>query len=522
MLLSRIEIHGFKSFADRTEFELDRGVTCLVGPNGCGKSNVVDAVKWALGEQRPTALRGDSMGDVVFKGNGSRPAMGFAEVTLVFDNANGGLAIETSEVAISRRLFRSGESEYLINRQPCRLKDVRELLVDTGLGQNAYAVLEQGRIDAVLAANPAERRSVFEEAAGIQRFRLRKREAARKLERVDQNLLRVADLIDELEKRVRSLKIQAGRARSYIALSDRLTALKTMVFLSTAADMAERAAGLQDELDEARRRDGASEAALGPAARAVEEADAEALVIRDAIARDRNRRVEVRAEHDNCATRRAALEQREAESRQAAQERGRQAAELEAEAAARASEARRLAEDEARLRAELARAEALAAERRAALERARAAAAAREAFLARLDADIVDLAEEELRLSNALASLESRTRGLRGARERLVRREAELAGLLEAVRLEAARVEGSLARLGGEARERAESIAAARAELADRIERGAETARRLAAVQASAARKESRKETLDGVIEKMEGVDEGSRALVRAARGDGA
>ncbi len=518
MLLKRIEIHGFKSFAEKTEFEMGEGVTCLVGPNGCGKSNVVDAVKWALGEQRPTALRGDSMGDVIFKGNGRRPPMGFAEVSLVFDNAAGELPVDVTEVAITRRLYRDGESEYLINRRPCRLKDVRELFFDTGLGQNAYAVLEQGRIDAILRANPVDRRSIFEEAAGIQRFRARKREAARKLEKVDQNLLRVADVIEELERRVRSLRIQAGRARSYVELSDRLTELKTVQFLCAGAEMEVRVEALRKDLDAARELDRASDQDLEAATRLVEAVDAETEVSRESIARLRNRKVELRGEIETAETRRAALEERDREAREAAAERGARGAELAREIDERRGIVESLGRQIEEESVGLASAEIEVTARRQALAAEQADAERGASEVERLEREILRQNEVELASSNALASLASHARGLQTSRERLVRREAELAGLVERVRDEARTVLVERTRLDEEAREKTESIADAIARLEERREREQEIRRRLGEVRASVAAKASRRETLDDVIEKMEGVDEGSRALVRAAR----
>jgi chromosome segregation protein len=335
MLLKKIEIHGFKSFADKTEFELGRGVTCLVGPNGCGKSNVVDALRWALGEQRPSALRGEEMGDVVFKGNGGRAPMGFAEVTLVFDNELGQLPIETPEVAVTRKLYRSGESEYQINRQVVRLRDVRELFYDTGLGHNAYAVMEQGKIDGVLRASPVERRAIFEEAAGIQKFRARKREAERKLEKVDQNLLRVTDLVSELESRVRSLRIQAGRARSYVQLTGRLTELKTVQFLCAGADLQSRQSGLGDRLAAARSGDQAAADELAAATARVEAVEIDVARQKDELAEVRTRQAEARAQLEADQARLTALRQRESESRHAAAERGEQAERLAIESSAR-------------------------------------------------------------------------------------------------------------------------------------------------------------------------------------------
>jgi chromosome segregation protein len=220
MRLKRLELFGFKSFADRTVLEFPHAVTGVVGPNGCGKSNVVDAIRWVLGETRPTSMRGGEMTDVIFKGSTSRPALGLAEVTLVLDNTCQSIPAHGAEVAVTRRVFRSGEGEYEIDGSKVRLKDVKDLLFDTGLGSRGYSVLEQGRIDAVLSANPLDRRTIFEEAAGVSRFRQRRKETEARLKRVDQDLERIDDVVGELETRVRSLKLQAGKARSYVELRD--------------------------------------------------------------------------------------------------------------------------------------------------------------------------------------------------------------------------------------------------------------------------------------------------------------
>ncbi len=231
MKLKFIELFGFKSFAERVRFDLDRGVTAIVGPNGCGKSNVVDAVKWVLGEQRARSLRGNEMTDVIFNGSERRPPMDMAEVKLVFDNAERVLPVDRDEVAIGRRLFRSGESEYLIDGQNVRLKDLRELFMGTGLGPGGYSFMEQGKIDSVLASNPTDRRKVFEEAAGISRFRARRHETELKLDRVDDNLTRLADIVEELTRQENSLKRQAGKARRYREYSQRAAELQAQVAL---------------------------------------------------------------------------------------------------------------------------------------------------------------------------------------------------------------------------------------------------------------------------------------------------
>ncbi|MFH1417718.1 MAG: chromosome segregation protein SMC [Planctomycetota bacterium] len=249
MILKTLTATGFKSFADKTEFQFEPGITCIVGPNGCGKSNVVDAVKWVLGEQSAKSLRGKQMLDVIFNGSGTRKSSGLAQVDLAFDNSDGCLPVDQAEVVVSRRLYRSGESEYLLNKQVCRLKDVRELFLDTGIGVDAYSVIEQGRVDVLLQANPADRRMIFEEAAGISKYKVRKKEAQRRLERVDQNLLRVQDIVEEVEKRLRSVKLAAGKARNYQAYSQRLRELRSTYALSEYHRLRVSRDGTQGEVD---------------------------------------------------------------------------------------------------------------------------------------------------------------------------------------------------------------------------------------------------------------------------------
>lgn len=228
MRLRKLIATGFKSFADPTEFDFDAGVTCIVGPNGCGKSNVIDAIKWALGEQSAKNLRGRGMLDVIFNGTSGRKQASYCEVTLIFDNADRRLPINAEEVQIGRRLYRTGESEYLINKSAARLRDIRDLFFDTGVGRTGYSIIEQGRISQFVDASSRDRRIMFEEAAGISRYKVRIAEAGRKLASVELNLERVRDVVDELERRLRSVKIQAGKARNYQELSARLRGLRTL------------------------------------------------------------------------------------------------------------------------------------------------------------------------------------------------------------------------------------------------------------------------------------------------------
>jgi chromosome segregation protein len=230
MRLQKIVLDGFKSFADKTEFHFDSPITAIVGPNGCGKSNVVDAVKWVLGEQSVKSLRSGQMADVIFGGSSTRKPLGAAEVSLFVSNPGSDgarqLPIDAEEVQITRKIYKSGESEYRINNKLCRLRDIRELFMDTGVGTKAYSILEQGQVDQVVSASKLDRRAIFEEAAGISKYKAHKVEALRKVERTEQNLLRLADILGEVEKRLRSVKLQAGKARSYLQYTQRLKELQ--------------------------------------------------------------------------------------------------------------------------------------------------------------------------------------------------------------------------------------------------------------------------------------------------------
>ena len=231
MYLKSIEVHGFKSFANKILFQFHNGITGIVGPNGSGKSNVADAVRWVLGEQRIKQLRGATMQDVIFSGTELRKPLGYAYVAITLDNSDHQLAIDYDEVTVARRLYRSGESEYLINGTPCRLKDVNELFYDTGIGKEGYSIIGQGQIDKILSGRPEERRELFDEAAGIVKFKRRKDASVKKLESEQQNLVRVNDILSELEKQVEPLGKQAEKARVYLKHRETLKALDVNVFL---------------------------------------------------------------------------------------------------------------------------------------------------------------------------------------------------------------------------------------------------------------------------------------------------
>jgi chromosome segregation protein len=227
MHLQSLELFGFKSFADKTIFNFHEGITAVVGPNGCGKSNVLDAVRWALGEQSAKSLRGDEMADVIFNGTETRRPVGFAEVSVTFTDCAQELGVDWHEVRATRRVYRDGNSEYFLNKTPCRLRDIQSLFADTGIARTAYSMMEQGRIDMILSSRPEDRRAVFEEAAGITKYKTQKREALRKLEATEANLLRIGDVIKEVKRQIGSLQRQAGKARRYQALHADLRVLET-------------------------------------------------------------------------------------------------------------------------------------------------------------------------------------------------------------------------------------------------------------------------------------------------------
>ena len=231
MYLKSIEIHGFKSFANKIVFDFHNGITGIVGPNGSGKSNVADAVRWVLGEQSAKQLRSASMQDVIFAGTENRKPLSYAYVAITLDNADHQLAVDYSEVTVARRVYRSGESEYLINGNPCRLKDVSELFYDTGIGKEGYSIIGQGQIERILSGKPEERRELFDEAAGIVKYKRRKVTAQKKLESERENLVRVNDILTELERQVGPLEKQSETARIYLKKKEELKTLDVNMFL---------------------------------------------------------------------------------------------------------------------------------------------------------------------------------------------------------------------------------------------------------------------------------------------------
>lgn len=232
MILKKVELQGFKSFATRTVLEFNKGITAIVGPNGSGKSNIADAIRWVLGSQSSRQLRGGSMSDMIFSGTQYRRPVGFAEVSLFFDNKDKHLAVDFEDVKITRRLYRSGESEYSVNDKSCRLKDIQMMFFDTGVGKEGYSIIGQNEIKDIVDSNSLERRGIFEEAAGIMKYKQKKLEALRKLTNTEENLVRITDIINEIENQLEPLRIQAEKAKEYLRVYEILKVNEVGLYLN--------------------------------------------------------------------------------------------------------------------------------------------------------------------------------------------------------------------------------------------------------------------------------------------------
>src|SRR2546426_2463822 len=477
MRIKQIELNGFKSFMERTVLELPAGVTAVVGPNGCGKSNIVDAIRWVLGEQSPRHLRGEAMEDVIFTGNTENGPLGMAEVALLLEReeadfarggepdaegegAADGLPPElatASEILVSRRYFRSGESEYFINRAPCRLKDITELFLGTGVGTKAYAIIEQGRVDQLVNAKPEELRLFIEEAAGTTRFRSRKVAAERKMERTRENLLRVQDILRELERQMASLERQARRAEEYHRIKQelreldlRVMAVRQRSWSAEVAALSERLAALQAEeaasAEAIRQRRGASDEAH--AARATNEERLRA--VEGELTAERLAAADAQARSEGLAERGRELAARAAESGSEAERIAMRLAELARETAALRAEGDRLG-------AELPEAEAACAEAEGHLEALAHAGAPLERAVEEGKDALLDALAEEARLRNLAEALRQRRDDLDGRRRRLEDEQRALGERLhanarasEAARAAIGRLEGERARLMAE------------------------------------------------------------------------
>ena len=515
MYLRRLELLGFKSFALKTELNFPHGVAAVVGPNGCGKSNVLDAIRWALGEQSAKALRGGEMADVIFNGADSRQPLGMAEVTLTFADCEAQLGTAFNEVAITRRVYRDGRGEYLLNKTACRLRDIHELFMDTGVGRSSYSIMEQGRIDLILSSRPEDRRAVFEEAAGITKYKSQRKEATRKLEQTDGNLTRLTDVVTEVKRQLNSLQRQAGKARRHRALTTDLRLLDTHLAHDLHQRLEHDLAAAKEDLSRLRSAQAhaedevnAGEQSLAAARTALERLAARFQEARTTAqeCRDRLRAAESRQEfnRERAAESRTLRERYEgevagAEERLRAQEEELHAAEEETRQIATllAAGQERQREQEGVVRD--ARAKRVAAE--AALQQAQQAAAEGERRLGQQRAELANLTQQaqagdvrrEL-LAGELARLEP-TRA--GANERMAEARAETAASQTA--LEARRADVRAAE---------EAVTASQKELA-----AAEQT--LAAALKVQAGRTSRLEVLRGLNEAGAGFSAGTQAVLR-------
>src|SRR5277367_2675157 len=294
MYLKSLNVVGFKSIADRTTLEFHPGVTAIVGPNGCGKSNVLDSIRWVLGEQSAKALRGGEMKDVIFSGTDARPPLGMAEVSLTFGDCEQDLGVAYNEVTITRRVFRDGASEYELNKVPCRLRDIHGLFMDTGIGRTAYSIMEQGKIDSILSSRPEDRRAIFEEAAGITKYKSQKKEALRKLENTEANLIRLTDIIREVKRQIGSLQRQAGKARRYQASFEELGKLESRFARHQFDLFSGTIATLQVEVDGAREKQEEIDAGVARQEEKVSAARSELAVVEAELLRLREEQSKLR------------------------------------------------------------------------------------------------------------------------------------------------------------------------------------------------------------------------------------
>ena len=515
MFLQSLEMIGFKSFALRTTLTFHRGVTAVVGPNGCGKSNVLDAIRWVLGEQSAKALRGGEMADVIFGGTDSRQPLGMAEVSLTFADCEKELGVDWNEVRVTRRVHRDGRSEYFLNKSPCRLKDIHELFMDTGVGRSAYSIMEQGKIDLILSSRPEDRRTIFEEAAGITKYKAQKKEALRKLEYTEANLLRVQDIIKEVRRQIGSLQRQAAKARRYQGFMEDLRTLDTHLSHQNYLAQRQELAQMREELlgvEEARTAHesemGDQEAGLTRLRAEVAERDLGISGLRESVQ-------ELRNQIFSAENRMATNAERVTEGRELIE---RHRADVAAAEEKIATQQTQIAETDQQIEAMVAAITSRESELAAREERVRSARAARE----EAEQTISGLAHEVARFEARLGTLRGEIATAAGRREsgetrlRLLQGESEAASgaLAEAT----TRIEDILRRRAGavsalEETKSALGAAVSAHEAAQKRRQESEYA--LNGASKDAAATESRLEVLRQLQQQGEGMGEGTQALLR-------
>ena len=519
MRLKKLIIHGFKSFADRVEISFDGGITGVVGPNGCGKSNIADAVRWVLGEQSAKTLRGAKMEDVIFNGTEKRRRLAFCEVTLVFDNSDKSLPVDFVEVAVTRRVYRSGEGEYKINGTACRLRDIVDLFRDTGVGKDGYSLIGQGRIDEILSQKSEDRRQVFEEAAGIVKYKARKLEAQRRMEHTRDNLSRVEDILAELESRVEPLRAQSEAAREYLALRDELKVLDLNAFLmrteryeTRIRELKETVQALGESILQANAQLETSGAARDEAQRRLEALETEAAEKRDEVQRlireveagegavrvTRERILSATRERDRITAERAAAK----EGREGIQNR---LAKMRAFLDGETQEVRAEEERQAVREAELAQGEARLADMESRAEREK------QQIIQAMNC-LGDVRSQRARLSAMQVALEERLGGMESDR---AREQAGVDSLSEQLREARERLDAEQARQ----REISDNLGALSEKLQRAGERAAQAYERLGAMQSERQQRDSRLKLLREMQRDYEGYNNSvKQVLMQACR----
>jgi chromosome segregation protein len=512
MRLDRILIHGFKSFAEKTELHVFPGVTCIVGPNGCGKSNVADAVRWALGEQSPKMLRGQRMEDVIFHGSASRKSLGMAEVALVFSN-DGRLQVPWSEVAVARRLYRTGESEYLLNGSACRLRDIQDLFAGTGVNPKAYALMDQERLNHVLTAKPWERRIFIEEAAGIARYKQQRAETQGKLDATRQNLQRLRDVMEEVRRQLSSIERQARKAQQYKALQAEQQSLELLLLAADFAALAAQAEALEQETGQLRRAEEVRRARISSLtgrqallAAAIQDTEYRLGDLRQSVQKIQGEAERLLERREQMGVQIRDLMEEDARLAEEAQGLGERQAALSAE-----REDKVRARDEARGR--LAEMEAQAQALEAELEACRGELARRRERLDALRLEQIRVANERAEFSRAAAELRERGSGLARTLERLAAERAAAAS-------EAERLAGSRQRLEAAHRQAGAQLSLLTTELGEIEAQRTELERRrvraqeeLAELRVALVARQSALEALERLEREREGYGAGVRAI---------
>lgn len=523
MRLKSLELIGFKSFSERTVLQFMPGITAIVGPNGCGKSNIVDALRWVMGEQSARHLRGQQMEDVIFSGSESLPATGMAEVSLLLDNEDGRGPAEYGhlpEIMITRRLFRSGESEYLINRVPCRLKDIHELFLGTGVGNKAYSIVEQGRVEEIVNAKPEERRFLIEEAAGTSKYRDRKSAAERKLERTQQNLLRVNDILREIERQIRNTEAQAKKAERFKALKEELREKELLL-------ARHHKRKLEEEIAAAEKRAGEIEAELIAALSRLRSREAEVERLRtERLEHEKGiealqerlyeLRVELQREEQKTAFIAADLEATEEEARKVLSELA-QLGEKEQELLREEESLRRSEEETASL---LSREENRVEEKEARLRRLRLELRELETDLDSERDRLMEALAEAAQLRNELAAGEKRREEIEAKLSRTLAEQHRAEEALSVWRDREGRCRAALAERQARSKRLAAERDALQRRLAEQKQLEQEQRASLEALKEELQSRKSRRASLEGLQRSYEGYHEGVRAIMRAREGE--